>query len=278
MQIDLRSRDDLDSIREKLLAFQEGSPLTNISLHGTTPLIDAETLGVKDGEKLRQAIRLAIECGCDMYTVHPPKISREIFSNLMPEQQKTIIDAYATFFAESIKRAVDSKKSLVVAIENMPTKGGGGGFGQSPEEIKAVVGRVVETLVEQHGFGSFDAERFVGVTFDVDHALIGADPGRQETVIREWLDALGSKIKAFHIYAPSGPGLGFDQKLSQFLKLYKEYGLDVPIYLESKQKPETTRDVFLSGRENLEIQIEAGDERSKMFTSGSWQNNAGREG
>jgi sugar phosphate isomerase/epimerase len=255
LQIDLRNRSEIDLIREKLSEFQKESPSTNTSLHGETPHIDEATLGIKNIEKLNQEIQLAIESGSDIYTVHPPHISREIFSNLTPEQQKTIIGNYSAFFAESIKKAVDSQKSLVVAIENIPAKGESGGFGQNPEEIKLMIDNVVEILEKQHNLDPQEAERFVGVTLDINHALTEAEPSKREEIMRKWFDNLGGKIKAFHIYSPSSTGLEFDQKLSQFLRLYKEYGLDAPIYLESKQKPEATKEVFLSGRENSEIQM-----------------------
>lgn len=267
LQVDLRSRSDIESTKEALLEFRRKSPETNTSLHGDTPKIDESTLELKNVDKLRQEIELATETGSDIYTVHPPSISHELFSQLPEEQQAKIIDSYATFYAESIRRAIDSGKLLVIAIENMPAKGEAGSWGQSPEEINLLVHKTMETLESRYGVEPKDSERFIGVTLDINHALATTGWNEREAVMREWIDVLSEKIKAFHVYSPSSPGAEFDQKLGQFIKLYKEYGLDTPIYLESKHASEATKNVFLSGQQNSEIQMkEVPEEQTKVET------------
>lgn len=255
LQVDLRSRSDAVNIKDALLEFKTKFPKTNISLHGETAQFDKSTFELKNANKLRQEIELAIEIGSDIYTIHPPSISRKLFSRLSEEQQAKIIDNYATFYAGSIKHAIDSDKPLTVAVENMPAKGETGSWGQSPEEINLLVNKITEILNNQYDINPKDTERFVGITLDISHALATTSWNEREAVMRKWFNTFGTKIKAFHIYSPSNPGIEFNQKLSQFIKLYKEYGSDSPIYLESKHKPETTKNVFLYGQQNPEIQM-----------------------
>jgi endonuclease IV len=267
-QVDLRER-SLNLIEDELLKFRQESPATNISFHGETPQINEGSLDIRNIERLRQETNLAVEVGSDIYTVHPPSISREIFYRLSSEQQGVLLQNYANFFAESIKQALDSGKQLVVAIENMPA--GEDKFGQSIEEVSLLLNKIDEILNKQYNISSQDIERFVGITLDVNHALHGAvDVSAREKILRSWFDGFGKKIKAFHIYCPTNPE-GFQHKFGQFLKLYKEYGIDAPIYLESKKSLKKTREIFLVGKENPEIQMieqkaeEKAEEKIEVF-------------
>jgi len=251
-QVDFRGR-PFDLIEDELLKFRQESPATNISFHGETPQINEGSLNIRNIERLHKEINLAIEVGSDIYTVHPPSISREIFYRLSSEQQGVLLQNYAIFFAKSIKQALDSGKQIVVAVENMPA--GEDKFGQSIEEVSLLLNKIGEILNKQYNMSSQDIERFVGLTLDVNHALHGAvDVLAREKILRSWFESLGKRIKAFHIYCPTNQE-GFQHKFGQFLKLYKEYGIDAPIYLESKKSLEKTREIFLFGKENPEIQM-----------------------
>lgn len=252
-QVDLRGDRPLGLIREALLKFKQESPTTNISFHGETPQIDDKSLDIRNVERLREEINLAIETGSDIYTVHPPSISRETFYQLPPEQQEAFLRKYAAFFAESIKQALDSGKQIVVAIENMPA--GKTQFGQDVEEIWRLINKLDEVLEKQYNIQPQDVERLVGLTIDVNHAIHGVvDPAERERILRRWFESFGKRIEAFHIYCHTSPE-SFQQKFSQFLRLYEEYEIDAPIYLESKKPIEKTKEIFLAGRENPEIQM-----------------------
>lgn len=253
LQIDLRGRPDLDHIKKNILQFQQESGATNMSLHGETPQIDEFTFEIKNIERLRQEIQLAIKTGSDIYTIHSPHIPKEAFAKLSLERQECILQTFSSFVAESIKQALDAGQFLSVAIENIPVKGEEGKIGHSIEDINSILDRVVKILDAQYGLDPQDVERYIGVTLDINHALTKGD--NPETIMRQWFDSFGKKLKAFHIYSPSSPSPEFDHKLSQFIKLYKEYGIDAPIYLESKQTPIATGEVFLAGRKNSEIQM-----------------------
>jgi endonuclease IV len=254
LQIDLRKIDLrnmppnlIDLIKDELLKFKRERPEINISFHGKTPRINESSLEIENIKRFQMEIDLVIEVGVNIYTLHPPSIYSDVFYRLSPEQQEILLQNYANFLAQSIKKALDSGREMVIAIENMPA--GKGKFGQSIEEIILLLNEVERVLKQKYGMFFRDAERFVGVTLDVNHALHGInDVLTMEETFRNWLKNLGRRIKAFHFYCHTDPNV-FRRKFIRFLKLYEEYGLDVPIYLESKKSIEKTREIFLIGRE-----------------------------
>lgn len=251
LQVDLRGDRSLGLIRKALLKFKQESPTTNTSFHGETPQIDEELLDIRNTEKLGEEINLAIETESDIYTVHPPSVSSETFHRLPHQRQEALLQNYAAFFADSIRRALALGKQLVVAIENMPA--GKTQFGQNVEEIGRLINKLDEILEKQHNIKPQDIERFVGLTIDVNHALHGAvELAEREKILRNWFESFGKRIKAFHIFCPTNPE-GFQQKFSQFLKLCKEYGIDTPLYLESKKPIKKTEEIFLVGRAEIQI-------------------------
>lgn len=254
LQIDLRKIDLrnmppnlIDIIKDELLEFKRELPEVNISFHGKAPRINESSFELENIKRFQMEIDLVIEVGANIYTVHPPSISSATFHRLSPEQQEKLLQAYANFLAQSIKKALDSGREIVIAVENMPA--GKGKFGQSIEEIILLLNKVKTILEQKYGVVPQDAERFVGVTLDVNHAIHGInDVLTMEETFRNWLKNLGKRIKTFHFYCHTDPNV-FRRRFSRFLKLYEEYGLDSPIYLESKKSIEKTREIFLIGRE-----------------------------
>lgn len=250
VQIDLKDK-DVSALRRKLLEFVRANDENlSVSLHSEIPQIDEETLGVKNAEKIEEEIDLAVTLGAKVFTIHPPNISKKLFDSISGNQRESIIENYCVFLSKAVMSVLKSGKSLTIAVENLPAKGEGGNFGQTPEEIKILIDRIKDILTVRMGIEPSEVDKFVGITLDVNHALSGKTETQEE--LTSWIKILFGSVKAFHVYAPGEVDQKFNERFDLVMSLCREYGIDVPIYLESKQDLRTTKKVFLEGLSQLE--------------------------
>ena len=254
VQFDFRHQSD-ENVAEAidtLLAYREKHPDAILSVHGETAGIDSKTLAVKNNERVRNEINLALVAGAESYTMHPPSVSMELFKTLPQAIVEKAFDAYCASYAEALAPAVrgskngeaKSNKRFSLALENMNTSGNDGAWGQTPEELLSLAARLEQALIKTAGIEPAEAHAYIGATLDINHALHGTEPERYEEILTRWIEALGDRLKVVHLYAPSEANPDLKRKYDLTINLAARHCPDARIFLESKQTGETTKEVF----------------------------------
>lgn len=248
VQFDFRKRtyEELLATQERLETYREANPRSYLSIHGETPKISKENVAIENHDRIVQELRIAKTLGSESYTVHPPRVNIEIWKSLTDAVREQILENYSSMFVEEIV-SVALEENFGVAIENMPTKGEEGVFGQTTEEIGSLVGRLENALVIK-GIDAETAQKRIGITLDVNHALHGVAADRWEEELTRWFEEFGERIKIVHIYTPSNAGDEFKRKYQVTLDLAALHSPNTKIFLESKQESGTTATAYAAVR------------------------------
>ncbi|MDB5259475.1 MAG: hypothetical protein JWO73_683 [Candidatus Taylorbacteria bacterium] len=251
VQFDFRNRsiEEIEKALETLKSLRERMPEMSFSIHGDTPKIDEQNFGMKNHERTEKELEILQLLQADTYTVHPPSVSEKLFSEAQPEIQEKIIDAYCGMFASKISDAIQNGGKFSIAIENMPTKGEDGAWGQRVEDIDRLMRRTSEILVEKYEVDPAIVGEYIGATLDVNHTIHDLPSEEMNTVLDGWFRGLGEYLKVVHLYTPSNAGPEFSDKYKLVLDLASKYNPNARLYLESKQDEETTRNVFAAAKE-----------------------------
>lgn len=248
VQFDFRNR-TAEEIREAVPLFEtfrKNNPDMALSLHGESPKINEDDAGMKNQERITYELSLATLLSAESFTVHPPSINFKLYSELDGKTQDTIIDSYASVFAEYLEKVNGSEKVFCVAIENMPGKGDGGAYGQTPDELNTLISRI-KTLLLNKGILPERIEESLGVTLDINHALHDIENDHYEEVLEHWFGTLGQKIRVIHLYTPSKYDSVYAGKYELVLNLAARYSSRARILMESKQSFEVTKNVYEAG-------------------------------
>lgn len=245
VQVDLRkgSQEDSDAIER----FTEENPNVRLTIHAASPTLNPETFETLNEELIKKQAEASLVANGALLTIHPPGIKRLDWETAADANRIKIKDNFAELIADVIINASLKGRTLQIAVENLPTKGDEGNWGQTPEEIKEILDLVGDKLA-QRGLSQDEIDRCVGITLDVDHALSG---GKPEEEIDKWLKTLGSRIKAAHIYCPSSPREDFKQKFLRSTQKLGPLASDFPVYIESKQSESATQEVYSVASELL---------------------------
>lgn len=245
MQIDLRHRPDMENTVNLLKEFKTKFREAKLSFHGNSPFMDIEKMSIINADELFKEAEIAAELGADIFTIHPPGLEQETITSILEnnENQNRFLKTYCSFLAEMINRAKNKNKDFKVAVENLPVKNKEG-KDISIEVMKLIIETTEKLLESQYGMSKEEAEQAVGITLDISNTSAIKGEKNREEVLKEWFSKMKSKIFCFHFYAPQEASPEFERKVNQFEVLYKEYELNVPIYLESKQPPSVTRELY----------------------------------
>ncbi len=252
VQFDLRNRTDEEvmSSLDRLKSFREQNAESSISMHGETPKIDHSTLEISNGERIKKELELTRSLGGESHTIHPPNVSSGVFEHAPEEVRRTVVENYARLFTQSLKASIDDGTDFSIAIENMPTKGSDGAWGQSPEELELLISTVSEVVSSELGIGTEEVLEHVGMTFDINHALHGVeDEKAADFILGEWFARLGKHIRVVHVYMPSGETDSFAHKYKKSIELAALHAPHGRIFLESKNGADSTRQIYASAKE-----------------------------
>jgi hypothetical protein len=249
VQFDFRNRgvEEIDTALNELVEFHKRNPDVAISIHGSTSEIDESGLAMKNAEQLLRELSILQELDGSLCTVHPPHISTEMFSGLEEPLGKAIIINYLALYAGSIQKAIVNGKTLTIAIENMPTKGGEGAWGQNPEELMLLIIEM-EKLMLAMGIEQVTIKKSIGITLDINHALHGYDGDKYGTVLEPWFMKFRDYIKVIHMHVPSKESPSFIKKQDTALSLATRFCPNAKIFMESKQDEVTTSSMYLSAK------------------------------
>ena len=253
-QFSVGSARSLEEYLPIIAELMENDPELAISIHVSSPAINAESLSWDNGEKLSRDIQLAAEADCSPITIHPGTLPIREMQKLTEEIQEKILDSLADFYAGNISQTKNSGKVLELAIENLPAKGIDGNWGQQPEDLAKIIAKTRQSLVVNFGFKAEEAVAAVGMTLDVNHALTGLDEEKKAEKLSEWFRELGQDIKCIHVYTPSDSRDGRDSvnnQLEILRRLGDKFNVKPEILLESKKDLETTKGIFDAGRKSI---------------------------
>jgi endonuclease IV len=250
VQFDFRNRDDeeIEQSKTALSNYRKAHHDVALSMHGETSKIDETNLDFKNKQRTFGEIEFLQEISGESYTVHPPSINQKVFKELPDDARNRIIKNYSDMFAQVIKKAFGGEKKFSIAIENMPVKGNGGAWGQSIEDILLLLKKVEQSIIEQ-GVDPLIAHGYVGATLDVNHALHDANPKDYRNILESWFKGLGDYLKVVHLYAPSSNGEEFEEKYELCLELASQFNPNAKIFMESKQNPEVTKELYNSAKQ-----------------------------
>ncbi len=250
VQFDFRNRslEELEQARKVLHEYRSKYPESTIDIHGDSPQINEQDLSMKTAERTITELELLQEVGGAAYTVHPPSINSKVFTGLPQEKRELIIGNYCEVFIKAIVEAIKNNKQLNIAIENMPVRGDEGAYGQTIEEIMSLIKKIQSELQKQ-GIDIETANKYIGVTLDVNHALHGAEGKDNLAVLENWFKGLGEYLRVIHLYTPSEAKEEFVDKYKTTIDLAAKYSPHAQIFLESKQNPEITKKVYAAAKE-----------------------------
>lgn len=246
VQFDFRNRtvEEIQTAIPELLKYKQGYPEIIFSFHGDTPRVDEKTLDFINRDKIFGEIELLGDLKGESYTVHPFAVSKKVFEAASPGEKEKVINNYCTIFSEAIKSAINKGNNFYVAIENMPNKGEDGSWGQTVQEMMFLIKKIEEGTCENIGLNKEKVCEYVGVTLDINHALEGVEIKDYESVLVEWFKKLGDYIKVVHLYTPSEANPEFKQKYDLVIDLAVKFSPKTRIFMESKQDPEITKQVY----------------------------------
>jgi hypothetical protein len=245
IQFDFRNRtlEEIQQSKQSLHQLVERNPNMRLSIHGETPKINESDLSIKNLERIAFELNLVDDLKTESFTIHPPSINTKLFQEASEEIREKILENYSTPFVNQIIHTINLGQTLCIAIENMPTKGEEGSFGQTPEELKVLLSSIEARLVES-GIDQQTSSEHIGITLDINHALHGVDPEEYEQKLTEWFVQLKNDIKVIHLYTPSEMGNDIENKHNLVLDLAAKYSPDTQLFLESKQNLETTENIY----------------------------------
>lgn len=245
VQFDFRNRtsDEISAATESLLRYRETHPDVAISIHGETPKIEESTFGYKNMARSIAELDLLQEISGESYTVHPPSINHKLFNDIPDAAREKIIHNYANMFAAAIKKSILNGKKFSLGIENMPTKGDEGSWGQNIEDILFLVKEIEQAIIRLE-IDSELAQGYLGVTLDVNHALHGAEPGEYVSILNKWFEGLGKYLKVVHLYTPAVPGKDFEEKYKLSLELASRFNPNARLFMETKQNSAITERLY----------------------------------
>ncbi|MDQ5912524.1 MAG: hypothetical protein QG568_739 [Patescibacteria group bacterium] len=249
VQFDLRHRtnEDIEASLSDLRSFHEKNSECAISIHGEVPKIDQKTLDISNRERVKKEIELTQALDGESYTVHPPNVASGTFETVEEQQREKVLNNYARLFIPSIKSATEAGSNFAIALENMPTKGKDGAWGQTPEDIELLLSTVCNVASLETGIDMEEVQKHVGITFDVNHALHDMENIEQaDQLLTEWFIRLGNRMKVIHIYMPSSETDSFLHKYEKTLELAAEYAPHSRLFLESKNNADSTKSLYIS--------------------------------
>jgi len=242
LQIDLRHR-NIDEVEELMQEFKKEFPWIEISFHGNTPQVRGENFTIINKESLLKEANVAAKLGRGVFTIHPPELDLQMIERLGERDIHNLIRNYSDFLAEVIYNCSYQNKNFKVGIENVPVKDKNG-KNVSIEVMKMIIETVATTLEKKYNLSKEEAENKIGITLDVSNTYALEGETHREEMLRSWLSQTSNKIFCFHFYAPSEFSSDFQNKVQKFEALIKEYNINAPIYLESKQLPEITKELY----------------------------------
>lgn len=242
LQIDLRHR-NIDEVEELMQEFEKEFPDIKISFHGNTPQVGGENFTIINKENLFKEASIVAKLGCEVFTIHPPELDWQTIERLGEQDIHNLIRNYSDFLAEMIYKGSYQNKNFKVGIENVPIKDKNG-KNVSIEVMKMIIQTVALTLEKKYNLSKEEAEDKIGITLDVSNTYALEGEAHREEMLRSWLSQTNNKIFCFHFYAPSEFSPDFQNKVQRFEALIKEYNVIAPIYLESKQPPLTTKELY----------------------------------
>ncbi len=250
VQFDFRNRTDKEIEQSKVMLadYKKTHPDVAISIHGETPKINEADLSFKNKNRTLREIGFLQQLSGESYTVHPPSISQKLFKELSDDARSQIIENYSGIFVQAVKSASGSESKFSLGIENMPVKGEDGSWGQNVEDILMLVKRIEQDIVEQ-GIDFKIAHEYVGATLDISHALHGADPKEYKNILESWFKKLGDYLRIIHLYTPSNPNEEFNEKYRLCLDLASQFNPNARLFMESKQSPEITKELYNSTKQ-----------------------------
>ena len=245
VQFDFRHRtlEEIEGSRQALENYRQQNPDALLSIHGDTPEIDQVSLDYANKFKIAKELAIASDLGSESYTVHPPAIKQALYYEQEAGVREQLINNYVNLFIEQLLKSAAESKNFSIAIENMPDIGDEGSFGQTPEALLALIQKIIEALVAR-GMEATQAASLVGATLDINHTLDGKRPDEYSQVLGAWFAKLGKFLKVVHIYTPSKSGTEFTDKYNLALELAAKYSPAARLFMESKQTPETTQELF----------------------------------
>lgn len=245
VQFDFRNREDdeFEKGLELIRLYKQTHPETVVSIHGETPKINESDLSIKNTKRIDEELNFIKEIGGESYTVHPPSINSKLFDSLPPETKDSIIENYCSIFIDAIKAQSAKNDRFSVAIENMPTKGEDGSWGQKIEEIISLI-KNIEARLLQESFNPTEAKSHVGATLDINHALHGANREDYEHILESWFKGLGEYLRVIHVYTPSQADDSFNDKMMLSLKFALQFNPNARLFVESKQNPASTKEIY----------------------------------
>ncbi len=249
IQFDFRNREteEIEQSEEALLAYRERYPDVRFSIHGDTPKIDEQTLEIKNKEKIEKQLQVAQYLSSESYTIHPPSVNQKVFEELPLETKEKIISNYVDILAQAIKKSFDDGIKFSVAIENMPTKGEDGAWGQKIEDVLLLLREIEKKAVEK-GVNPDVVKDYVGATLDVNHALHAAAHENFIEILEPWFRELGDYLRVVHLYAPREADEKFIEKHKIALDFASKFNPNARLFIESKQTPEITGRLYFSAK------------------------------
>ncbi len=257
VQFDLRHRtnEEVSASLPGLEGFHENNAECAISIHGEVPKINQETLDISNQERIRNELELTQALGGVSYTVHPPNVASGTFETIEEGQKEKVLNNYARLFIPSIKSAIETGSDFTIALENMPTKGREGAWGQTPEDIELLLSTVCNVASLDTGIDIEEVRKHVGITFDVNHALHEAEDTEQaDKLLTEWFIRLGNHMEVIHIYMPSSETDSFLHKYKKTLELAVEHAPHCRLFLESKNNADTTKSLYVATK-SLQVSV-----------------------
>lgn len=249
VQFDLRGKTD-EEIRDSLddlISYRDTHPDTKISIHGDNPVIDTSDLGLKNKDRIIRELDILQEFE-GSYTVHPPSIRSDVFEGLSRAQKNDIIDGYSAVLAHTVKKAIENEKEFSIAIENMPAEGSEGSWGQNLEDITILIEGIRKNLVAQ-GVDPDVAERYIGVTLDINHALEKTEEASEyENILKPWFQKLGEHLRVIHVYAPSKVSQKFVSRYEMALDLASKFSPRARLFIESKHGLDITKQIYQTAK------------------------------
>jgi len=242
LQIDIRHR-KLEEIENLMRDFEKEFPKIKISFHGNTPEINEENFTIINQKDLFREAKIAAKLNCETFTIHPPSLNQETLKNLKEQDVYNLIQNYSNFLAEMIYQNLPQDKNFKIGIENVPVKDKNG-KNVSIEVMKMIIETVTKILEKKYQLNRKDAESKIGITLDVSNAYALEGEEHSEEMLRKWLSQNNYKIFCFHFYAPNKFSPDFQNKVQRLETLIKEYNVVAPIYLESKQPPLVTKELY----------------------------------
>ena len=186
--IEMRGVTEADAETRALLAAWRRNGGWTLSQHLTKLSWDAEKGCVSGVEKFRAAVLIALECGADMVTVHPPEETVETVSVGSPA-----FSALADTMAEEMRPL--ARAGVRIVVENNHTAAGTGAnpalrrFGCTPFEILAWRDEMNRRL----------GGNACGLRLDVGHARNNA-PITESCPLGEWYAQIGGLADAYHLH------------------------------------------------------------------------------